>query len=441
MSAPSYLSRLYETYEKYPLISTDSRNVSRNSIFFALRGKSFDGNRFAAEALERGAALAVVDDPQVIPPTLRARVTEYGACEEGYFLVENSLTALQSLASMHRELLRIPVMAITGTNGKTTTKELTAAVLSEKFRVCATKGNLNNHIGVPLTLLSIPSDAEFAIVEMGASAIGEIADLCRIARPDYGVVTNVGIAHLEGFGSEEGVRRAKGELYDWLAQEGGRAFVCRDDDTLASMATQRKGLHIIWYDASEADNYRTRLVGSYNCFNIATAAAVGRWFGVPETSIYQAVRDYTPSSNRSQVVVTQRNTVIADCYNANPSSMMAALEWFGSISPQEFDDSSDGKAAVLGDMLELGERSAEEHRKVLQRALTLELRKLVLIGSRFQEAAAGIDGELTGSTTVVTFPDTESYISFLRRNTLATGKTVLLKGSRGIALERLLKYL
>lgn len=441
MPTREQLSKLYELYTRFPAISTDSRNTGKDSIFFALRGAAFDGNRFAADALASGAAVAVVDDEGVIPPEL---LNNTGECLSagGYFLVDDVLETLQLLAAMHRQRLGIPILAITGTNGKTTTKELTAAVLSHKFRTSATEGNLNNHIGVPLTILAMSPDTEFGIVEMGASAIGEIEMLCRIAQPDYGIITNIGKAHLEGFGGEEGVKRAKGELYDWLSLHGGNAFVRRCDETLVSMAAQRRDFSVVWYDSAAADGYRSNLAGGYNRFNIAAAAAIGRYFGVSEDAIYEAVRDYVPSSNRSRILTTEHNTVIADCYNANPSSMQAALQWFGSLAPDELDSTSDGKVAVLGDMLELGAWSAEEHKKVLETALKLDLRKLVLIGSEFQRAASENEEQLAACrATVLTFPDTDTCICCLRRSPLASRKTVLLKGSRGIALERLLKYL
>lgn len=438
MPTRKQLTRLYELYTAFPSISTDSRNVRPNSIFFALRGTSFDGNRFAADALRNGAAAAVVDDPEAIP----AEPPGKGPAAERYILVDDALLTLQELAAMHRGRLAIPLLAITGTNGKTTTKELTAAVLSEKYAVHATEGNLNNHIGVPLTILSMTPETGFGIVEMGASAVGEIAALCRIAQPDYGIITNIGRAHLEGFGGEEGVKQAKGELYDWLAANGGRAFVRREDQTLVSMVSQRQELDVTWYDSAAADEYQSRLAGSYNRFNIAAAAAIGLYFGVEEDAVRKSIRSYIPSTNRSQIISTSHNTVIADCYNANPSSMQAALEWFGSITPDELDPSADGKVAVLGDMLELGAWSAEEHRSALETALKLDLRKLVLIGSEFQRAAAEVEDRLgSSSATVATFPDTDSYISYLRRCPPASRKIVLVKGSRGIALERLLKYL
>ena len=281
-------------------------------MFFALRGDNFDGNRYASSALEKGAVVAVVDDQSV-------------AVDERYVVVPDVLTALQELAHRHRQSLAIPFLAITGTNGKTTTKELTAAVLSEKYKTHYTQGNLNNHIGVPLTLLSIPSDAEFAIIEMGASAQGEIALLASIASPDYGLITNIGRAHLEGFGGVAGIRKGKGELYDFLLSKGGTALYRREDEVLSEMVAERGGLQSVGYTTALAEGVESNLVGDYNRFNIAAALAVGEYFGVPKELALRGVAGYVPSNNRSQSQKTGRNLLTVDCYNANPSSMAVAI--------------------------------------------------------------------------------------------------------------------
>ena len=335
------------------------------------------------------------------------------------------------------------IIAITGTNGKTTTKELVHAVLSQKYRVYATQGNLNNHIGVPLTLLAMPAGIEFGIVEMGASAPGEIAALCRIAKPDYGIVTNIGKAHLEGFGDEEGVKAAKGELYDRLAADGGVAFVRQDDATLAAMAAQRPTLKTVRYGAEAADGLKSQLVGNYNRFNIAAAATIGRHFGVGEKELYGAIRDYAPTINRSQIIRTKNNIVIADCYNANPSSMRAALDWFGKLSPYDLDATKSEKIAILGDMLELGKWSAAEHRAILELILGMDFKRVVLIGQEFCDAAAAADlREATQKMSLMTFPDMDAALFYLReRLAYVKNKVVLLKGSRGMALERIVRYL
>ena len=336
-----------------------------------------------------------------------------------------------------------PWIGITGTNGKTTTKELVHAVLSQKYRVYATQGNLNNHIGVPLTLLAMPAGIEFGIVEMGASAPGEIAALCRIAKPDYGIVTNIGKAHLEGFGDEEGVKAAKGELYDRLAADGGVAFVRQDDATLAAMAAQRPTLKTVRYGAEAADGLKSQLVGNYNRFNIAAAATIGRHFGVGEKELYGAIRDYAPTINRSQIIRTKNNIVIADCYNANPSSMRAALDWFGKLSPYDLDATKSEKIAILGDMLELGKWSAAEHRAILELILGMDFKRVVLIGQEFCDAAAAADlREATQKMSLMTFPDMDAALFYLReRLAYVKNKVVLLKGSRGMALERIVRYL
>ena len=330
------ISELYDLYRAHPHVSTDTRRIEQGSIFFALRGANFDGNRFVGEALEKGAVAAVCDDPAALEdPRVR--------------LVGDPLTALQELAREHRRALGIPILAISGSSGKTTTKELVSRVLSARFTVCATRGNLNNHIGVPLTLLAMDRDTEFGIVEMGASACGEIARLAEIAEPDYGLLTNIGRAHLEGFGGPEGVRRGKGELFDYLAAHGGRAFVLADDETLHAMAAERDSLAAEYYPASLADGFESRLEGGYNRFNIAAAVAIGRYFEVPEPEIRRAVADYEPDNHRSQRIETTHNTVIADCYNANPTSMRAAIE---NLLGEPLGDRR-RRVLILGDMLEL----------------------------------------------------------------------------------------
>ena len=422
---------LYELYLRHPRVSTDSRTVAEGDIFFALHGDNFDGNRFAAAALEKGAAAAVVDDPSVrggVPQELRGRIVQVG----------DTLQALQALARHHRLCLGIPVIVVAGSNGKTTTKELLAAVLSRRFRTACTRGNLNNHIGVPLTLLSMDRDTEVAVVEAGASACGEIAALCSIARPDMGVLTNVGRCHLEGFGGVEGVRRGKGELYDWLARSGGMAFCRTDDPVLASMAAERPGLRLTPYTAAAAEGFASRLAGDYNSYNIAAAVTVGRTLGVAEEDIRAAVAEYVPSNHRSQLIETTRNTVIADCYNANPSSMAAAMDNLAaSTLPQP-------RWAVLGDMLELGEWSAAEHRAVLERAVRCGVARLLLVGERFAEAwreiVAAKGDSAPGGVAAECFADREALAERLAAEP-PSGCLILVKGSHGIGLEKILELL
>ena len=427
------MSELYELFSQHPRISTDTRRIEPDSIFFALRGDTFDGNRFVAEALEKGAAYAVSDDPQVAASDERQRIV----------LVDDTLKALQDLARCHRRALGIPILAISGSNGKTTTKELVSRVLAERFEVYATRGNLNNHIGVPLTLLAMTRDTEFGVVEMGASACGELALLASVAEPNYGILTNIGLAHLEGFGGPEGVRRGKGELFDFLAANGGHAFVPADDEILTGMAAERDSLAAEYYSASLADGIENHLEGSYNRFNIAAAVAVGRYFDVPDERIRHAIASYVPDNNRSQRIGTSRNTLVADCYNANPSSMRAALDWFGKLSPYDLDATKSEKIAILGDMLELGKWSAAEHRAILELILGMDFKRVVLIGQEFCDAAAAADlREATQKMSLMTFPDMDAALFYLReRLAYVKNKVVLLKGSRGMALERIVRYL
>ena len=394
--------RLYALFERYPAVATDSRRAGEGTIFFALRGDRFDGNRFALAALDAGAACAVVDDPAV--------AASAGEAYAGRIVtVDDALAALQALACEHRRRLGIPLLAIVGSNGKTTTKELVSRVLAEKYAVYATQGNLNNHIGVPLTLLAMTRDTELGVVEMGASACGEIALLCAIAEPNFGLITNVGRAHLEGFGGVEGVRRGKGELYDYLAANGGRAFVRRDDGTLVKMAAE----------------------GAFNRLNVAAAMAVGRYFGVDEERIRDAVAAYRPDNNRSQRRSTARNTLVVDCYNANPSSMQASLANFLG------EESVGGKVAVLGDMLELGAWSAAEHRAAVEQALAGDVEQLWLVGTEFSAAWRAMG---CGDERVRLFATCDEAAAALQASPFA-GKFVLLKGSHGIGLERLIEWL
>ncbi len=406
---------LYRRFLEHPAVSTDSRRIASGSLFFALRGASFDGNRFALDALDRGAALAVVDDPAL------------AGTDPRLIEVADTLTALQELAALHRRRLGIPIVAIAGSNGKTTTKELVSRTLESRFRTAATRGNLNNHIGVPLTLLAMPSDTEIGVVEMGASACGEIARLCAIAQPDCGVLTNVGRSHLEGFGGPEGIRRGKGELYDYLAAHGGRAFVREEDSTLREMAAERPSLAVTLYPTSIADGIRSQLEGDYNRYNIAAAAAVGRHFGVSDPEIRSAIASYRPDNHRSQRIETAGNTLVVDCYNANPSSMEASIRNF-------LGEPAGGRRRVLilGDMLELGEWSAEEHLRILRLALSDPDADILLAGSRFTAAAE----RLGMPPHTVCYPDRAALEEALRRTPIRHA-AILIKGSHGIGLEHL----
>ena len=414
------ISTLYDIFTQCTGITTDSRKVGKGTIFFALKGENFDGNKFALQALKDGAAYAVVDSEELI--------FQGGEFAERLILTDNSLATLQALAAEHRRRLAIPILAIVGSNGKTTTKELVKVVVSRKFSTFATQGNLNNHIGVPLTLLSMDSSTEFGVVEMGASAQGEIALLCSIAQPNFGVITNIGNAHLEGFGGKEGIRKGKGELYDYLSANGGRAFVPEQDSTLMQMAAERVNMAATTYPITIADGYKSNLSGDYNRFNIAVAVAVGGYFGVDNRDIAEAIADYIPSNNRSQEVVTaHNNTLIIDCYNANPSSMEVAIE--NIISKR-----GERNLLILGDMLELGEWSHAEHCRILQLATQIENTELLLVGAEFLKAAhsLGIDATCCADSTEAANWVAQSKIS---------DTVILLKGSRGIKLEKLIGVL
>ena len=410
------IERLYEVFLASAGVQTDSRKVQEGEMFFALRGDNVDGNRYASSALEKGAVVAVVDDQSV-------------AVDERYVVVPDVLTALQELAHRHRQSLAIPFLAITGTNGKTTTKELTAAVLSEKYKTHYTQGNLNNHIGVPLTLLSIPSDAEFAIIEMGASAQGEIALLASIASPDYGLITNIGRAHLEGFGGVAGIRKGKGELYDFLLSKGGTALYRKEDEVLSEMVAERGGLQSVGYTTALAEGVESNLVGDYNRFNIAAALAVGEYFGVPKELALRGVAGYVPSNNRSQSQKTGRNLLTVDCYNANPSSMSVAIANHAGAHHEAYPQ----KIMILGDMLELGEWSAEEHERILSEALASDAERILLVGSNFMQTSSD-------DRRVERFASAEEVGAWLERENLE-GAFVLVKGSRGVGLERCIGWL
>ncbi len=405
------MSDLYKIFRRYPKIATDTRRISEGSIFFALRGASFDGNRFAAEALDRGAAYAVVDDPAVV-------------VNERMILVEEVLTALQELAREHRRTLAIPILAIAGSNGKTTTKELISRVLAARYPLYATQGNLNNHIGVPLTLLSMDEHTQFGVVEMGASSCGEIARLCAIAEPDYGILTNVGRAHLEGFGGIAGVRRGKGELYDYLAATGGTAFVRKEDPILQAMAAARNGLQTITYSETEGAAIPHHLEGDFNRYNVAAAAAIGRHFGVEEEALRRAISGYEPDNNRSQRTVTAHNTLIVDCYNANPSSMQLSV---ANVLAEPLGDRRE-RVLILGDMRELGVWSEEEHRAIVRQASGGDAR-LIFVGEEFGKALAAEQREACW------FADCDALCAHLQQTPLRNA-LILVKGSRGIGLER-----
>ena len=468
------MTRLYQIFRQHPTISTDSRQIAPDSIFFALRGANFDGNQFAREALKKGAAYAVIDDSRVLEEALKEESTTAVSSESQTFtatakqlepevkevieeiqdiatkineahaeerrreevrliLVDDVLKALQDLAREHRRALDIPILAISGSNGKTTTKELINRVLSAHFRTYATRGNLNNHIGVPLTLLAMDSKTQFGIVEMGASAQGEIALLASIAEPDYGILTNVGRAHLGGFGGPEGVRKGKGELYDFLMRHSGKAFVREDDAVLTSMADERPALDTVRYSSALAEGVKSHLEGDYNRFNIAAAVAVGREFGIGEEEIRTAVWSYIPDNNRSQRMETARNTLIVDCYNANPSSMRASLQNF----LEEDLSNRTHRVMILGDMLELGDWSLKEHAEMITLAASDNKAELKLVGKEFAAAYESLT-ENPGHCTL--YPSRKELLEALGKEPI-TNALVLIKGSRGIGLEHAIEAL
>lgn len=426
------IKALYDIYRSNPKVVTDSRVPLEGSLFFGLRGDHFNGSLYAKDALSGGSSFAVVDDPAVVR-------------DERYILVENSLETLQELATYHRSRLSIPLIAITGSNGKTTTKELTAKILSTHYITQATSGNLNNHIGVPLTLLGIDDSAEMGIIEMGANHTGEIARLCRIAMPDFGLITNIGLAHLEGFGSLEGVKKAKKELYDYLEENGGLVFINEQDKTLRGMLQDFEG-GLIWYggrgesvisgELLEADpllrirldirgygilEVETGLVGSYNLENILAAASIGLHFGINPGQIKKAIQHYRMDNNRSQQLNTDHNVLILDAYNANPTSMRVAIENFRSMLHPD-------KSVILGDMLELGEVSRAAHREVIDFLETAGFKEVILVGTSFA------DTEVPESYCV--FSTVAECAVWLEEHPLRD-RMILLKGSRGIGLEQL----
>ena len=424
------IDTLYRIFLQSSGVTTDSRRCPAGSLFFALKGDTFDGNAFAAKALESGCAYAVIDNP------------DYRVAGDGrYVQVDDCLRTLQRLARHHRRTLGTRIIGITGTNGKTTTKELMAAVLSTTFCLHYTQGNLNNHIGVPLTLLGLRREHQLAVVEMGASHPGDIRELVEIAEPDFGLITNVGKAHLEGFGSFEGVIRTKGELFDYLRSRGGATvFVHADNDLLTEMAHDlqqvrygsREGLFVTgrmtqnspylgfeWKagDESTPHSVQTHLIGEYNLPNALAAAAVGRFFGVTATDIDRALAGYIPHNNRSQLVHTRHNTLIVDAYNANPTSMMAAIENFRKLQAPT-------KMLILGDMRELGADSAAEHQHIVDHLEACGFTDVALVGSQFAATRHHYP----------TYADAPALIAALEADR-PTGKTILIKGSNGIHLQ------
>lgn len=433
------IKELYSHFIKHPLVCTDTREIKQDAIFFALKGDNFNANKFAEQALNSGCSLAVIDEK------------EYKK-DDRFFLVDDVLNALQGLANFHRQQLTIPIISITGSNGKTTSKELLNAVLSQKYEVLATKGNLNNHIGVPLTLLSITKEHEIAIVEMGANHQGEIAMLCSIAEPDYGMITNIGKAHLEGFGGYEGVIKAKSELYQYIQQKGGKLFVNADNELLQKLS---EGMDKITFGTSESVDFSgvfvesnpfvklkfkakqdtqsidekpvisTQLIGNYNFENILAAACIGSYFRTSEKQIEHGLESYVPSNNRSQVMKTASNLLLLDAYNANPSSMNAAIGNFVKMEQPN-------KMVILGDMLELGADSEKEHDAVVHLLEKSEIKNVILVGPCFMNSGKLINAK--------TFSTSDEALTYLKQHPVSE-TTILIKGSRGIKLEKVIDAL
>ena len=425
------IERLYNIYQEHPVVTTDSRNCPKDSIFFALKGAMFDGNDYAVQALEKGCSFAVVDNSEVARQDNRL------------IFVPDVLASLQELAAYHRRVWGGPILQITGTNGKTTTKELIGAVLSESKRVLYTEGNLNNHIGVPLTLLRIrPGEHAIAVIETGANHPGEIADLCRIVQADWGLVTNVGHAHLEGFGSFVGVKQTKGELYDDLHKRDKRIFLNALDDDLLQMALQRgfvlqkdalpyiEGrvsgvtpfVEMQWRanDDQPWHTVLTNLIGAYNISNLRAAVTIGLYFGITPEQIDHALASYKPTNSRSELCQVGTNRLIVDAYNANPSSMIAALTNFSLL-----DDAH--KMVILGDMRELGKESLKEHKRIVQKLQNMDLERIWLIGSEFEKVAA--EG-------MRLFKDVEAVKKALKEEPIFNS-TILIKGSNSMKLYQL----
>ena len=453
--------KLYDLFTRYPLISTDTRKILPNSLFFALKGDKFNANTFAEEAIAAGAAYAVIDEAQF-------------QIDDRYILVDDVLTTLQNLGRHHRRQLTIPVIGLTGTNGKTTTKELISSVLSQRYKTLSTIGNLNNHIGVPLTILTINSSHEMAVIEMGANHQKEIEFLCGIAQPTHGLITNVGKAHLEGFGGVEGVKRGKGELYDNLkkseSQEVGKsesqdnrgiAFIDSGNTILLEMAHERHLKNVIYYGIANGDNLvtgklienapylslqwtdnktdehhvvKTQLTGAYNLDNVLAAICIGVYFKLTDEEVNRGIEVYQPNNNRSQIVQTATNTLICDYYNANPSSMFVAIENMDKLI-------ADRKVLILGDMFEMGEGSLTEHEAVIQKALETPVDERIFIGKDFFEAGKSMVRGLWSMDEKINFyKTTEDAVMALKADPI-TNSTILIKGSRGMALEQMVKLL
>ncbi|WP_317900184.1 UDP-N-acetylmuramoyl-tripeptide--D-alanyl-D-alanine ligase [Aurantibacillus circumpalustris] len=444
MALPISIEKLYEVYlNSGQKICTDTRKLETDAMFFALKGSNFNANEFAQNAIEAGCSAAVVDDQKYVT-------------NDKVLVVEDVLLTLQQLANFHRRQFKIPFLAITGSNGKTTNKELIKTVLSKKYNTLATIGNLNNHIGVPLTLLRVTEKHEFAIIEMGANHQGEIDALCKIAEPDYGLITNIGKAHLEGFGGIEGVKKGKSELYKFLKNSNAKAFINGDDEVLFELAFEndkitygtKKLYDLIGKDCTNGDNVsfkmttrygdkdwnkhetiHTQIIGNYNFINCLASACVGNFFKVNDKQIKEALEQYVPDMNRSQLVKTKSNTIILDAYNANPNSMKVAIENFATYK-------AENKLLLLGDMYELGEYSIEEHQRIIDLLKEKKFKNVILVGEEFFKLSEG-NPIAIGYKNFRTTLECKDYLQKAK----VSENTVLIKGSRGMKMEILQEVL
>lgn len=422
------IEKIYQLYSQKYLVTTDSRKVEPGCVFVALKGEHFDGNDFAYQVANDNIAACVIADRKDLPQ------------HERLFIVDDSLTALQELAKFHREKCKTPIIGITGTNGKTTTKELVASVLNQKYNIIYTQGNFNNHLGVPLTLLQIKPETEIAVVEMGANHPKEIELLCSLAQPNFGIITNIGKAHIEGFGSFEGVIKTKNELYDYLRNTNGKVFLNNDNPLLKELAHD---LTSVSYGKDDSADYNasilssnpylsikwngleinTNLVGDYNFENVMAAITVGCYFNIEQEIIIKALENYFPTNNRSQFIKTEKNEVVMDAYNANPVSMSNSVRNFRNISDENH-------LLILGDMKELGDESLNEHQEILNLVKELGFNNIILVGSEFNKINSGF----------VSFLNVEELISHINNNEIR-GKKILIKGSHSIHLEKIINLL
>ena len=424
------IEKIYEYYKKAYTLTTDSRNISKDCIFVALKGEHFDGNDFALKVAEEGVASAVIADRKDLPR------------HDRLFVVEDSLKCLQELAKFHREKLGLPIIGITGTNGKTTTKELVSAVLSKKYNIVFTQGNFNNQLGVPLTVLRIKPGTDMAVVEMGASHPGDIDELTNIGEPNYGMITNIGRAHLRDFGGFEGVIKTKNEMYQYIGAHKGLLFVNKDNELLMGLANninkvtygtcddadiQGKMLSANPYLSVEWNGHKidTQLVGDYNFENVMAAICIGTYFKVSDNNIVEALSSYCPTNNRSQVIETGKNRVVMDAYNANPTSMSHAIRNFRNIC-------KDDNLLILGDMRELGDESEQEHKTIIELLKELKFKNVYLVGSEF--------AKVTENSEYSSFNDVEELAQYLQNHPVA-GKDILVKGSNGIHLNKIIDSL